>query len=202
MDMCGRYTLFNEQEQRELYNIIKEVDEKLKTSGQKLKTGEIYPTNLAPVLIREDERVTPDAAVWGFPRYQQSGVVINARAETAPEKRMFSKSLSETRCVVPAAGFYEWDKAKNKYLFRFAQEEPVYMAGVLNRYPDGQRFVILTTAANASMQAIHDRMPVMLKQQEVEPYLWDYRFALRILNRVPAQLVKTIEENDNGQLHF
>lgn len=200
--MCGRYILFTEQEQRELYNILKEVEEKLNGSGQKLKTGEICPTNLAPVLIREDERVTPEAAVWGFPQHQRSGVIINARAETAPEKRMFAKSLSETRCVIPAGGFYEWDRARTKYLFRFPENEPLFMAGILSRYQDERRFVILTTDANTSMQAVHNRMPVMLKQHEVEPYLWDYQFALSVLNRVPAALVKTEEENENGQLHF
>lgn len=200
--MCGRYTLFTEQEQQELYNIIKEVEEKLDGSGKMMKTGEIYPTNLAPVLVRENERVTPEAAVWGFPQFQRSGVIINARAETAADKRMFAKPLSETRCVVPAGGFYEWDKAKTKYLFRFPENEPLYMAGILNRYQNDRRFVILTTDANTSMQAVHNRMPVMLKQNEVEPYLWDYQFALSILNRVPAALVKTEEESENGQLHF
>jgi len=199
--MCGRYTLFTEQEQQELYNIIKEVERKLNSSGQKLKTGEIYPTNLAPILVRKNETVTPEAAVWGFPQFQKSGVIINARAETAPEKRMFAKPLSETRCVVPAAGFYEWDKAKTKYLFRFPENESLYMAGILNSYQNDRRFVILTTDANESMQAVHNRMPVILKQHEVEPYLWDYQFALRVLNRIPFRLEKT-EENENGQLHF
>lgn len=200
--MCGRYTLFTEQEQRELYHIIKEVNEKFKGQGQaQLKTGEIYPTNLVPVLIAENNEIAPEAAIWGFPNFKGKGVIINARAEGAAEKRMFSKPLATMRCVVPSTGFYEWDKQKNKFLFSESENDLLYMAGIINIFQNERRFVILTTGANDSVKEIHNRMPVILKQDEIYKYLWDYSYALSILARVPALLVRT-GESKNGQLQF
>lgn len=201
--MCGRYTLFTEQEQRELYHIIKEVDEKLKKQGQamQLKTGEIYPTNLVPVLVAENNQITPEAAIWGFPNFKGKGVIINARAEGAAEKRMFSKPLATMRCVVPSTGFFEWDKQKNKFLFSETANELLYMAGIINIFQNEWRFVIFTTDANDSMKEIHNRMPVILKKDEIDKYLLDYSYALRVLARVPSLLVKT-GVSKNVQLRF
>lgn len=204
--MCGRYTLFTEKEQRELYNIIQRVD--LKLHGQTmpeatLATGEIHPTNLVPVLRLETQGITPTAAVWGFPHFQGKGVIINARAETAAQKRLFAKPLAAMRCVVPSAGFYEWDKEKNKYLFRQSGNELLYMAGIMDMFQAQLRFVILTTDANDSIKEVHNRMPVILEADEIKSYLSDYHFALSILSRVPVALTKTEESKyENYQLHF
>ena len=195
--MCGRYTLFTEKEQRELYNIIQEVEEKLNPLGMKLKKGEIHPTNLAPILVGQDKKVLPEGAIWGFPHFQEGGVIINARADTAPTNKLFAQSF-HTRCVVPCTGFYEW-KRKTKYLFEL-ENEVIYMAGVVNTYKDEKRYVILTTDANDSMKATHNRMPVILQKEEIEKWLWDYQFAVSILNRVPVQLIKKAAEHE--QLTF
>jgi len=72
---------------------------------------------------------------------------------------------------------------------------------IISVFDGERRFTILTTNANESMQAIHHRMPVLLKQDELRKWLWDYQFALGVLNRIPMQLVRT-EENETGQLHF
>ena len=56
--------------------------------GMEVKTGEIYPTNPAPVLLAGRDNIRPDVAVWGFPNFRsKSGVIINARAETALDKK-------------------------------------------------------------------------------------------------------------------
>lgn len=205
--MCGRYTLFTDREQKELYEIIHKVDEKLNQAelrGKQMKTtGDVYPTDLVPVLVGANEAVTPDAAVWGFPHFQRKGVIINARADTAPEKRLFAKPFQTMRCVVPSAGFYEWDPKKEKYLFTRPDDGVVYMAGLANIFQDEKRFVILTTDANASMKAVHHRMPVILDKPEIEQWLCDDRFAMEILKRVPMQLLKKVVKIDEtGQLHF
>ena len=66
--------------------------------------GEIFPTNVAPVIKRDGVEVVK----WGFPHWKNTSVIINARSETALEKKMFGKPLRERRCVVPSSGFYEW----------------------------------------------------------------------------------------------
>ena len=118
---------------------------------------------------------------WGFPKWKGSGVIINARAETAADKPMFRSSLAARRCIVPSTGFYEWKhsgdkKQKDKYLINLPDTPMLYMAGIYNYYheSDGQqlpRFVILTTAANNSIAPLHDRMPVILSSAEKKDWL-------------------------------
>ena len=72
--MCGRYTLFTDKEYQDIRKIIRAVQEK----GHEVKTGEIYPTNPAPILVWEGKETVPQAVKWGWPKFQGSGVLINA----------------------------------------------------------------------------------------------------------------------------
>ena len=78
MTMCGRYVLFSDTEIQDIRDIIDEVQRKV--NGE-IKTGEIFPTDKAPVLIQEQGIITPDAVKWGFPNFHNKGVIINSRAE-------------------------------------------------------------------------------------------------------------------------
>lgn len=62
------------------------------------------------------------------------------------------------------------------------------MAGCMNRYEDGERFVILTTAANESMEPVHDRMPLILEPDEVGPWIWDDERTKSLLEKEPCLL--------------
>ena len=76
---------------------------------------------------------------------------------------MYKRQVLARRCVVPTTGFYEWDAARHKYLFQLPGSALLYLAGLYD-YVDSQgRYVILTTAPNASMAPIHDRMPLVLQ---------------------------------------
>jgi len=87
--MCGRYTIsIDEQEIRDIVNAITQ-----QHPNTEVKTGEIYPTNPAPVLLAGQDDIRPDVAVWGFPNFRSKGVIINARAETALNKKAFRESL-------------------------------------------------------------------------------------------------------------
>lgn len=68
------------------------------------------------------------------------------------------------------------------------------MAGFYNRYQDEDRFVILTTAANDSMQPVHDRMPLILEEDEIIPWLFEKESAEFILQKIPPWLERK-EEN-------
>lgn len=61
--------------------------------------------------------------------------------------------------MIPAAGFYEWSRQKEKNTFYRKDGKPLYLAGFYDRFDKEDRFVILTTVANASMRPVHDRMP-------------------------------------------
>ena len=142
--MCGRYCLY-EDGNEELRAILD------RTEGE-FKTGEIFPTDKAPVLIQQTGTVMPEAVVWGFPGFPGKGVIINARAETVPEKPMFRRSLASMRCVIPSSGFFEWSHSGPKIKYQFnLPDSSVLVYGrtvsglrrrtaVCHHYDVGQRF--------------------------------------------------------------
>lgn len=189
--MCGRYN-FTVEQSEEIQEILEKVNAKFQ--GKEVKTGEIFPTNPVPILIEEGRgaslEVTPVISIWGFPKFNQKGVIINARAETAFEKRTFRDSLVNRRCIIPSTGFYEWDSSKQKFLFRQEGTNALYMAGLYSYYKDEMRFVILTTDANDSMKEVHNRMPLVIPKNEIETWIFDYKATNDILKRTPPQLMK------------
>ncbi|RPF47698.1 putative SOS response-associated peptidase YedK [Hydrogenoanaerobacterium saccharovorans] len=188
--MCGRYSLFTDEQNEEIRNIIEEVNKKY--YGSDIKTGEIYPTNIAPVLVAKGQRLEPAPLIWGFPHFKGSGVIINARAETAEEKRMFRDSLIRRRCVIPSTGFFEWqhDESKQKYRFNLSDTSTLYMAGFYSEFKGERRYIILTTDANQSTADVHNRMPVVLQKSMLNDWVFDSDKALSILHRVPPMLTK------------
>lgn len=182
--MCGRYSLAP-AESAEIERIVWEVQQKF--GADSIHTGEIRPTNPAPVLLLSDDgAMSAEPMGWGFPRFDGKGVVINARGETAMDKPMFRKSLLERRCVVPTTGFYEWDSEKRKYLFRLPERRELYLAGLWNSFKGTDQFTILTTAPNESIINVHDRMPVLLPEAEQERWLKDVTWAMeKITARQP-----------------
>jgi putative SOS response-associated peptidase YedK len=171
----------------------------LPNMSSNITVGEVFPTNIAPVITCGGV----EAVKWGFPNWKGSGVIINARAETASEKIMFRKPLLERRCVIPSSGFYEWDrvgggKKKDKYLLRRQGERVLYMAGMIGMFRGAagcgfSAFVILTTAASSSVALIHNRMPVILEPDERSYWLGDDRFMEYALRRPGFELVLEVQ---------
>lgn len=205
--MCGRYYV-DDETAREINKLIKEVDEKLNlksaaADGQ-LSFGahDIYPTNEAPILTAgENGGFKFVRQRWGFPGIRGKGVIINARSETAYEKRMFSESVKNRRCVIPAAHFYEWNAEKEKITFLRKDSPVLFMAGFYKPFEDGERFVILTSPANSSAADVHDRMPLILERAQLEEWLFDGNETGRLLTQVPAAL-KRDSEYEQGVLKF
>lgn len=190
--MCGRYTFFTDKELQEVDEIIEQISNEILL--EKMKAGEIFPTGVAPILLPERDLVIPRLMVWGFPNFRNKGVIINARSETAREKKLFCSSLERRRCVIPSTGFYEWDAAKKKFLFNMPDSGMLYMAGIYSRFDDENRFVILTTEANDSMAEVHSRMPVILPKERIGDWLFDYDKTDDLLLCEPPGLVKSVVE--------
>lgn len=123
---------------------------------------------------------------WGLvPHWAKEEAIgykmINARAETIAEKPSYRKSFERRRCLVLADGFYEWQKVdglKQKIPMRIMlkNKEPFAFAGLWDvwKKPDGgelRSFTIITTEPNDFMKAIHNRMPVILRQKDEEMWL-------------------------------
>lgn len=209
--MCARYTVFTEDEITEIRSIIAEVSRKFGDGA--VATGEIRPTNSAPILTLVGGRLTPVPVSWGFPKWDGKGVLINARSESALEKPMFSEALLTRRCVIPSTGFYEWTNyqepeqlsffsedsrpkgkpQKLKLHFKRPGESMLYMAGMIGRFKgadglDKDAFIILTTTASESMARFHDRMPVILTADEREEWIRSEAFMREVLVREGSML--------------
>lgn len=167
--MCGRYYI--EIDNAELRSIIAEVEK-----NTAIKTGEIYPTNIAPVLSPTG---TMTAMRWGFPKFDGKGEIINARSETAAEKNMFRRSFIEGRCLIPASWYFEWEKRetkKIKYALMDTNKNPVWMAGLSKTdfHTGISYYVVLTRPAWAGISFIHERMPVILPKESHNEWLFGH----------------------------
>lgn len=97
------------------------------------------------------------------------------------------------RCAVPAAGFYEWNRRKEKAVFTHRESPVFYMAGLYRRFDGEDRFVVLTTQANASVAPVHERMPLILDADELETWLNDDAGAAKLLTKTPGMLARSQE---------
>ena len=196
-----------EDEIIEYREIINEINERYKDTPLQasMAKGEVFPSNVAPVLVRGEGAPQASLMKWGFPKFRGKGMVINARSETALEKQLFRKPLLEHRCLAPAAGFFEWrqeeGKKKAKYLFRLNDAKMLYLAGFYERFTAGKTpydaYVILTTAANASVAPYHDRMPLILERDLACRWLSDTSFALDHLH-IPCETMLQADQADRG----
>lgn len=157
------------------------------------KTGDIYPSQQALILSGREPDFYAETMSWGFPRFDRKGLFINARAETAPEKKTFKEAVLHHRCIIPARHFYEWDRDKNKVAFRYEDKSPLFMAGFYRRFEEGERFIIITTQANESMQPVHDRMPLILPENQLRDWIYDQEAALQMLAQ-PSPLLRSVRE--------
>ena len=182
--MCGRYQ-FTAEQCEEIRQIAESIQ--CKYGKGSWSPGEIRPTANAPVLVAEGDAPEPQLMKWGY-RLPNS-LVINARAETATEKPLFRESVRMRRCLIPSTGFYEWDSRKHKYLFTLPGEPVLYMAGLYERRDGEDCYCILTTAPNASMRPVHDRMPLVVPKAQTSQWLHDDTAALSLLAVRPPELI-------------
>lgn len=186
--MCGRYHIDDEVGQA-IQKLVREIDE---AYSKGFPAGDIHPTETAPILMAGtgEAGLRAEPCFWGFPGFDKRGVIFNARSETALEKKLFSASVLQRRCVIPARKFYEWDKSKNKVAFVRDDGPVIYMAGFYDVRDGQNRFVILTTGANGSMAPVHDRMPLLLEPDRLEAWVRDSESTPAFLKSVPAELKK------------
>ena len=132
----------------------------------------VAPTDPVQVVRqREGERVVTTMR-WGLvphwaPDTRDAARRINARSETVIEKPAFRDAFLRRRCIVPAAGFYEW-RHKQPFLISPRHGDVLAFAGLWDRRGDLRTCTILTTEANETMRPLHHRMPVVLS-----PATWD-----------------------------
>jgi putative SOS response-associated peptidase YedK len=146
--------------------------------------------NIAPsqpiLAIPNDGLNTANFYVWGLiPSWAKDASIgsrlINARAETLAEKPSFRSAYKYHRCLILSNGFYEWQRrpgtqTKVPHFIHLKSGQPFAFAGLWDRWqpPDGSEVIsaaIITTAANAVVGHIHDRMPVILPRSAYAQWL-------------------------------
>lgn len=170
--MCGRYFIGSENEDERLDHYFEQAQ---KMTPVPLRRGEIRPG--MDVLVLSNTKPQGEVMTWGL-----SGMtkLINARAETVRDKPTFAPLLKVNRCAVPASGFYEWNASKEKIFFRDPEASALYFAGIFTP-GDERRFCILTVAAQGIVRSVHDRMPLILKPDQIETWLFgDYLSLLQV----------------------
>ncbi|MGM0213466.1 SOS response-associated peptidase [Enterococcus sp. AZ109] len=188
--MCGRIKL-TLQEEKDLQAIIRNVEK----NGYQYKQEEIFPSDEAAVLINDGtNKVKAISMVWGFKIPKKKQLLINARSETVLEKPRFAQAFKENRCVFLSTGFYEWDRKKRSILFRSRNGGALYLAGFYQKFDDGNRGVVLTTRGNESVLSVHERMPVILKKEQVRNWLIDYVYSRESLSQKMPDLIATVSE--------
>ncbi len=188
--MCGRYYV-NDETAREIEAIVRQADQKLSNKifgNSSFLAREIHPTDIAPVIVPNGQKLSCRTQRWGFSGFTDKQVIFNARSESVLEKRMFRESTLHRRIVVPAAWFYEWNQRKEKNIFSSKEQPAIFMAGIYNYDQEEERFVILTTAANESMKPVHDRMPLILEKEEMLPWIFNDKKAEQMLHKIPCLL--------------
>lgn len=166
--MCGRYSFAPTQ---------KQLDEQLpnvEIPAHFQPRYNIAPTQLSYV-ITADEPNRLQAMHWGLVPFWSkdgalSGKMINARCEGIETKSAFRTAVERRRCLVPADSFYEWRTAekRRKIPYRILRKDGqlMFLAGIWEEWGRGENrkrtFSIITTGPNADVEALHDRMPVVL----------------------------------------
>ncbi len=176
--MCGRYTLTVTLEELMLRFLIGET-----TIPQLEPRYNVAPGQMVMAVVSDGKHNRLGELKWGLvPPWADDPKIgsrmLNARAETAAAKPAFRDALRRKRCLIPADGFYEWQRTesgKQPMRITLRSREPFAMAGLYETWvsPAGERLstcTVLTTSPNGLMASIHDRMPVILRRED-EP-LW------------------------------
>jgi putative SOS response-associated peptidase YedK len=205
--MCGRYTLtVNSDTIIRRFNIKDYI-------GEHSPRYNIAPAQVNPVvLLNEKHNRIMTSMKWGLiPHWSKDQTIgykmINARAETIAEKPSFRKPLISQRCLVPADGYYEWQKTgmpgkRPPYRIVLKSSEVFAFAGLWDAWKNEEgnlihSYTIITTEADELISKIHPRMPVILKPENEDNWIdtenKDLKNIMPLLEPVPAKFTEMYE---------
>lgn len=168
--MCGRYAfLLPPEAMAALFRVLNTIDYPPRYN--------IAPTQPIVAIVEQQGRRTAELFRWGFvPGWVKDprdfSLLINARAETMAQKPAFRDAVRNSRCVVPASGYYEWMKgeglARQPYYISSAETETMAFAGLHSTWagPNGEEVdtvCIVTVDPNLEISGVYDRMPAILR---------------------------------------
>ncbi|GAA4903743.1 putative SOS response-associated peptidase YedK [Stackebrandtia albiflava] len=199
--MCGRYA--STRSTADLATLFDAVDV---TGGDTDIGFNMAPTQRIPVvrMSRSAEGRVVSAARWGLvPPWAKDPAVgvrmINARAETVTTSRAYRAPFARRRCLVPADGWYEWQKlpgGKQPYYTTGVDEAPLVFAGLWETWGgDSDRLMtctILTVNAVGGLRDVHERMPLVLPVDSYRDWLEDPDAAEHLLRQPGEELLSRL----------
>lgn len=180
--MCGRFTqYYTWAEIHQMYSIVPATPRNLQPRYN------ISPTQTVGVITRNDtgEMNYSEKRWWLIPNWWKQDKkkvpsTFNVRSETIDEKPMFRSAFKTSRCLIPASGFFEWTgpkEARLPWYMTSPDGRPLTFAGLHDTWRDPENgetvesCTIVVTGANVFMGEIHDRMPVVLHQDDWSAWL-------------------------------
>ena len=175
--MCGREASFYS------WHEVVEFSSPLRLTTPSLDPNPNYnraPSQKAWVLLAGQDAVCVRELSWGlvspWSAAKKLPPIVNARAETAPDKPSFRAAWRRRRCLIPSSGYYEWQQfaRKQPYFIRPANAAIFMYAGLweYNEVTGLASYCILTQPSQAPIDHIHDRMPVMLPAPLLREWLF------------------------------
>lgn len=201
--MCGRYRLSRRKQ------LVNEYFGTASDDDDWSPRYNIAPTQPVPVIRQHPTEPIRKMSLlrWGLiPSWASDPSVgarmINARSETASVKPAFREALMSRRCLIPADGFYEWQKTgkiKQPFCFEVNDGELFAFAGLWDRWKDKNSVIescsILTTTPNPVTSVVHDRMPAILDPADydlwLDPGMKDAAAAAELLKPFDARLMRS-----------
>lgn len=201
--MCGRYVITSSPEAiRALFGYAEQPNFPPRYN--------IAPTQAVPIVRLVDGKRHFALVRWGLiPAWVKDprafSLLINARGESVNEKPAFRNAMKRRRCLFPADGFYEWQRAgerKRPFFVHAKSGGPFAFAGLWETWtgPNGEEqetAAIVTTAANRTCAPIHDRMPVILDPAAYDMWLdggnVDAKTAAALIAPAPENLLEVRE---------
>ncbi|MGB2696121.1 MAG: SOS response-associated peptidase [Dehalococcoidia bacterium] len=199
--MCGRFTLTRDAE-----TLAEELGVPVESLPEYRPRYNIAPTDPHWIVRTkyEDREVLP--ARWGLVNSwaqdrKRAAMQINARGETVRTQRAYRDAFQRRRCVVPADGFFEWvgEKTARRPVWFHRPDNGLFLfAGLYESWqPEPgeweRTFTIITTEANAVVTPVHDRMPVVFLDDQVDVWLGtrtdDHDALLKLLVPAPDELL-------------
>ncbi len=196
--MCGRFDIHTAIE------IIAQIFQIDSITFDIVPNYNVAPAQNIPIVINDGKKNLLISSHWGFlPSWAKEKKtaysMINARCETLATNKSYKDAFQNYRCLVVADGFYEWqrqDKVKIPYYIHLKSKQPMAFAGLYNnwRSPEGEEVcssTIVTTDANELVMPLHDRMPVILHENDfrlwLNPNEHDNNLLLPILKPFPSE---------------
>lgn len=209
--MCGRYALFSPKT-----DIENHFQATFKDNNNYTPSWNISPGTSNPTALLGKARVPGLTHMrWGLvPEFAKDTKIsfnmFNARSETIDEKPSFSKPFRRKRCLIPANGFYEWkniegSKIKIPFYIKLIHNELFAFAGIYESWvtETGEylySYSIITTEANALLEPLHERMPVILEPEQyaswVDPLNSDMNLLKSYFKPYPMQKMRLFRVNE------